>query len=149
MSTDSRPETYAHINEVQRNLTTFATKLLERGLVHDQTKLKSPEVELFDEYTARLAGCTYNSPEYKGFLAQLKPALDHHYAKNTHHPEHYPDGIRGMSLLDLVEMLCDWKAATTRHNDGNLVKSIITNQQRFGFSDELKQILLNTLVHLE
>lgn len=61
-----------------------------------------------------------------------------------------PDrGIRGMSLFDLIEMLCDWKAATLRHNDGNIRRSIELNQKRFGYSDELKQILLNTLPVVE
>lgn len=82
-------------------------------------------------------------------LAEIKPALEHHYANNTHHPEFYPDGIRGMSLLDLVEMLCDWKAATLRHADGDIRKSIEINQSRFKYSDELKQVLLNTLPVIE
>ena len=59
-------------------------------------------------------------------------------------PEHYVDGIRGMSLLDLVEMLCDWKAATERTANGDLAKSIEFNKGRFGYSDELAAILTNT-----
>ena len=78
-------------------------------------------------------------------LAAMKPALDHHYAANSHHPEHYEKGILGMSLLDLIEMLCDWKAATHRHKDGDIRRSIEINQQRFGYSDSLKQIFLNTV----
>jgi len=41
-------------------------------------------------------------------------------------------------------MFCDWKAATMRHNDGNLLKSIEINAGRFGISDQLKQILINS-----
>lgn len=58
-------------------------------------------------------------------------------------------GLHGMSLLDLVEMLCDWKAATLRHADGDIRRSIEINQKRFGYSDELKQIFLNTLPVIE
>jgi hypothetical protein len=119
--------------------------LQQRQMEHDQSKLVSPEVEIFDEYTPKLKNSTYGSEEYKSFLAGMKPALEHHYAKNNHHPEHYADGIKGMSLLDLIEMICDWKAATLRHNDGDIRKSIEINQKRFGYSDELKQIFLNTL----
>jgi hypothetical protein len=79
----------------------------------------------------------------------MKPALDHHYAMNSHHPEHFATGIQGMSLLDVLEMLCDWKAATLRHNDGDIRRSIELNQKRFGYSDELKAILLNTLAVVE
>ena len=41
-------------------------------------------------------------------------------------------------------MICDWKAATLRHNDGNLLKSIETNARRFGYDEQLKQIFINT-----
>ena len=74
----------------------------------------------------------------------MKPALDHHYAKNKHHPEHYPDGINDMTLVDLVEMFADWKAATMRHNDGNLLKSIEINTKRFNIDKQLAQIFVNT-----
>jgi Family of unknown function (DUF5662) len=76
----------------------------------------------------------------------LKVALDHHYLHNTHHPEHYPNGIDGMSLLDLVEMLIDWKAASERHPGGmNIAGSIEVGSQRFSIGEQLKKILLNTV----
>jgi hypothetical protein len=146
---DSRIATYEHIQTVQRLMGGLIADLMKRQERHDHSKLVSPEVEAFDEYTPKLAGSIYGSDEYRGFLAGMKPALDHHYAANSHHPEHYPGGIRGMSLLDLVEMLADWKAATLRHADGDIRKSIEINQKRFGYSEELKQILLNTLPALE
>lgn len=146
---DSRVATYEHIQTVQRFMGTVLQDLMRRQREHDQSKLVSPEVEVFDEFTPKLATSTYGSEEYKSFLAAMKPALDHHYAANSHHPEHYPEGVKGMSLLDLVEMLCDWKAATMRHKDGDILKSIEFNQKRFGYSDELKQILLNTIPLLE
>lgn len=142
---DSRIATYEHIQTVQGILDRVIEHLQKRRAVHDQSKLADPEKSVFDEFTPKLAGLTYGSEEYKSFLAAMKPALDHHYAANSHHPEHFEAGIRGMSLLDLVEMLCDWKAATMRHNDGDIRKSIEINQKRFGYSDELKKIFLNTL----
>lgn len=72
-------------------------------------------------------------------------ALEHHYKNNRHHPEHFKNGIEGMTLVDLCEMISDWKAATLRHDDGDILKSIEMNQQRFGYTDELKQILINTV----
>jgi hypothetical protein len=78
-------------------------------------------------------------------LEDLKTALDHHYLHNTHHPEHYSNGVEGMSLLDLIEMLMDWKAASERHPDGmNIARSIELSSQRFSVGEQLKQILLNT-----
>jgi hypothetical protein len=146
---DSRIETYKHIRVVQSLLLRAINDLLFRHQVHDKSKLASPEVEIFDEWTPKLAASIYGSLEYAAMTVAMKPALDHHYAHNSHHPEHYPDGIRGMSLLDLIEMLCDWKAAAARHNDGDVRKSIEINQRRFRYSDELKQILLNTLPALD
>ena len=137
-------QTKDHIANVQKFIKIFSNELWSRGLNHDQTKLDDPELSLFVEYTPKLAGCTYGSEEYKEFLSGLKPALDHHYAKNRHHPEHYKDGINGMTLVDLVEMFCDFKAATMRHNDGNLLKSIDINEKRFNMSPQLAQILRNT-----
>ena len=57
--------------------------------------------------------------------------------------------VSQMNLIDIVEMLCDWKAATLRHADGDIRKSIEINQKRFGYSDELKQLLINTIEILE
>lgn len=52
--------------------------------------------------------------------------------------------LRGMNLIDLIEMLCDWKAAGERHADGDIARSISHNQKRFHYSDELRQIMENT-----
>lgn len=145
MTYDSRPDTWAHIHEVQSQMEQVVNDLSHRALVHDQSKLVEPELSIFDVFTPRLKTTTYMSPEYKRDMEEMRVALDHHYAVNSHHPQHYPDGIRGMSLLDLIEMVCDWIAACKRHDDGNIYKSIEDNQERFGYSDELKGILLNTV----
>lgn len=80
-------DTFRHIERVRNLLNTCVADLIKRGELHDQTKLLPPEVEAFTEYTPKLATCTYGSDEYKGYLAAIKPALDHHYAHNRHHPE--------------------------------------------------------------
>lgn len=142
-------KTLRHIETVRNYINTVIKELLIRGEQHDQSKLDSPEVELFDKYTTELKGLTYASPEYKETMKKLKPALDHHYANNKHHPDHYANGIKDMTLIDLVEMLCDWKASSMRATDGNILKSIEINQKRFKFTKELKQILENTATWLD
>lgn len=137
-------ETLKHIERVRNLLNKCAVNLIQRGERHDQTKLESPEVELFTEYTPKLALCTYGSEEYNGFLDKIKPALDHHYANNSHHPEHYKNGIDDMDLLDIIEMICDWKASSERQNNGNIRKSIETNAKRFNMSPQLVKIFENT-----
>ncbi|HEY0109991.1 MAG TPA: DUF5662 family protein, partial [Fibrella sp.] len=84
------------------------------------------------------------SPEYTASLNLLGIALTHHYKHNSHHPEHYETGIDGMNLMDVVEMLLDWKAAGERHKDGDILKSILINKKRFGLSEQLVNILINT-----
>lgn len=54
-----------------------------------------------------------------------------------------------MDLLDIVEMLCDWKAATERHNDGDIMKSLEINKNRFNIDDQLFAILENTVKRME
>lgn len=138
-------ETYKHKQIVHTFINKFINALLLASEKHDNSKLAPPEVDIFTEYTPKLATSTYGSEEYKQFLKKMKPALDHHYSNNRHHPEYFCDGIQGMDLVDLIEMLCDWKAATLRHNDGDIYKSIEINQKRFGYSDELKRIFKNTV----
>ncbi len=145
---DSKEDTLKHIENVRHLLNEVVNNLILRAADHDYTKLVEPEKSIFDAMTPKLAGCTYGSDEYKGYLEKMGEALTHHYACTKHHPESFEDGIKGMSLLDLVEMIVDWKAATLRHNDGNIMRSVEINQIRFGYSDELKQIFLNTISEL-
>lgn len=142
-------ETMRHILTVRSLLMQCMQELVVRGNNHDASKMSDPEVSLFVEYTPKLKGVEYNSPEYKEFLVGLKPALDNHYAKNSHHPEHYKDGINGMNLFDLIEMLCDWKASSLRGKNGNLSKSLETNVQRFEMSEQLALIMRNTIPMIE
>lgn len=142
-------ETLKHIRLVQKYLNVFVKELIERGEKHDDSKMVSPELEAYTEVTKELAGLTYNSPEYNEGLKKLGPALTHHYANNSHHPQFYQDGINDMSLLDVIEMFCDWKAASKRHNDGNINKSININADRFSMSPQLVKIFENTVRLLE
>lgn len=145
---DSKTDTLLHIKRVAQLLTEAAAELIRRANVHDNSKLNSPEKEFFDELTPKLAGSTYGSEEYKGFLKELKVGLDHHYKNNSHHPEHYPNGVDGFDLFDLIEMFFDWKAATERHNDGNIYKSIQISKERFKLSDQVCNIFENTAQRL-
>lgn len=144
MSYDSTQDTIGHINRVRALIEEATGNLINRAAVHDASKLQSPEKEAFDVATPKLKTLTYGSDEYRASLAELGVALKHHYAHNSHHPEHYDDGIRGMSLFDVLEMLLDWKAATERHDNGDILRSIDQNQGRFGYSDDLRLIFLNT-----
>lgn len=144
MTYDSRADTLIHAHRVGELLMQVITELGWRATHHDRSKTEPPEVHVFDEYTPKLKESTYGSDEYKGFLEAMGEGLAHHYAYNRHHPEHFEDGIYGMTLVDVAEMLADWKAATERHADGSLERSFDIQRDRFDISDQLMAILVNT-----
>jgi hypothetical protein len=142
---DSKADTLEHIKKVNNNINSFCRGMLVRASIHDNSKLEEPEKGLFDEMTPILKDLTYGSDEYKASLERLKPALQHHYQNNSHHPEFYENGINGMNLFDLVEMYCDWKAAVERTKDGDMTKSIAINELRFEMGPQLANIFRNTI----
>lgn len=144
MSYDSTNDTVAHIQNVRKLLNGLISVLQTRAEIHDVSKLSVEEKPIFDEFPPKLRGSMYGSDEYFGFLKEMQVALNHHYRENAHHPEHFENGIRGMTLVDLLEMICDWYAASMRHADGDIMRSIDLNQTRFGYSDDLKEIFKNT-----
>lgn len=145
---DSTADTLKHSLRVGALMGQAINELVDRSVRHDLSKTQPPELEIFNEFTPKLKHSTYGSDEYKGFLVAMGEALEHHYAHNRHHPEHFGDrGVNGMTLVDLMEMLADWKAATERHDDGDLAKSLEIQKGRFGISDQLLEILRNTAEH--
>lgn len=144
MDYDCTADTLKHIRRVQALLGAVARDLMVRGERHDDSKLGPEEKPLFDEMTPLLKSLTYGSEEYKASLEKLGIALKHHYAVNRHHPEHFAEGVNGMNLLDVVEMLCDWKAASERTKDGDFIKSIEIGIERFKIDPQLAAILRNT-----
>lgn len=145
---NSEPETRKHIAEVTRYVHMFVKQMLDRALQHDTSKLEEPEKSVFDEFTPKLHGISYGSPEYRACMDAMKVAIQHHQQNNDHHPEFHQDpygnNLSRMDLFQIVEMLCDWMAATKRHHDGNIFRSIEINAGRFGINPQLVQILRNT-----
>ena len=77
-----------------------------------------------------------------------KPAVDHHYANNRHHTGFYKNGINDMDLIDIIEMLADWKAAERRSPDKDLVDTLEYAYKKYGIGEQLGKIIRNTLVEL-
>ena len=146
---ECRVETQKHIDKVRKYIRFFTDKLTDRSEKHDASKLGDFECQYFAEHTERLSEIEYGSEEYKKELEELRPALEHHYNSNRHHPEYHKNGIVDMNLVDILEMLCDWKASCSRQKNGNLLKSIEINSERFNIDKQLSQILINTARMLE
>lgn len=138
-------ETYKHVKLVSKNINVFIKELIYRSENHDNSKFEEPELSIYAKFTPELAKTEYGSKEYKELLEKVRPAIDHHYANNSHHPENWKNGIDDMDLLDILEMLADWKAATMRNKNGNIKKSIEINAERFNINPQLKRILENTV----
>lgn len=149
---DSRPETQEHIDRVRHFINLAIHNLSDRHNKHDRSKLVEPELSAFDIATPKLAGMEYGSEEYKQSLRDLGPALAHHFRENDHHPEHFENGVRGMSLMALIEMLCDWRAASERTKKrtddpekvATFESGLAFNKERFDISDDLYAVLINT-----
>jgi hypothetical protein len=144
----SNQGTWEHIRDVQVVLTKVQEELAKRCLSHDRTKLFSPEVEIFSTYANKLDTIVFGSPEYEKQIALMAEAIDHHYKHNRHHPQHFENGIDGMNLIDLLEMLADWIVSVKRSKDGDLERSLEFQQARFDISPQLMSVLKNTIESL-
>jgi hypothetical protein len=138
-------ETLKHINEVRANLWRLIQELDRRAQVHDASKFEEPERTIYAEALPELGKTEYGSDGYKKLLEMTKPAIEHHWAHNRHHPEHWTNGIEDMDLVDLLEMIADWTAATKRNKNGNVHKSIAINTPRYKLTPQLAAILTNTV----
>lgn len=141
---DSKADTLEHKVRVSQLIGEFCLEMVKRAAAHDNSKLSDQEKPYFDSETPKLKKLTYGSPEYKESLKLLGKALEHHYALNSHHPEHHNNGVDDMTLFDIIEMFFDWKSATERHEDGDIYVSIEKNKERFKISDQLTKIFENT-----
>lgn len=136
----------AHIRGVQTWMRHVIMLWTNRMVFHDQSKYSSPELPLIHQ-KARLDSIPLNTPEYHEALTQIRGAVQAHYECNTHHPEHYANGVAGMSLLDLMEMICDWRVAAEM-NGTDLAVSFDKCVERFDIPQELRTVLLNTYKEL-
>lgn len=141
--------TTAHIGRVMALMSMAAETLRERGMNHDKSKMQDAELlplARMQMVIDQEGQAPYGSDEYKRRTAMLGPMLDHHYANNSHHPEHYENGVNGMDLFDVVEMFFDWKAASERGGEDamNLSYSI----EKFGIEAPLSNVLYNTAERL-
>jgi hypothetical protein len=146
--TKAEIDTLTHIGKVRTRVNEVTRNLEARAWHHDASKVREPERSGYETLTINLADCEYGSDAYRAALAEARDTIAHHYAENDHHPEHYPNGIAGMSLLAVLEMLCDWKAASERTRQGSIAQSLEHNKKRFGIDDQLASILENTVREL-
>jgi hypothetical protein len=143
MTYDCTNDVKEHIGRVQKWMGDFARQIVDRSKWHDKSKLEDPvEKALFDHWTPELRRLTFGSDEYKVALDGMGEGVKRHYKANRHHPEHYENGVNGMTLVDLIEMVCDWQAAAQAKNTSI---DLLHAAKRFGLCDQLVEIIANTL----
>lgn len=130
------------------NIFKLCWALTKRGFIHDFSKYGTVEKDGFAKFTPNLKDNVYLDEAYNKDMADrdFQTALQHHYRKNSHHPEAHEDGIVDMSLLDQLEMLADWGASSRRNKDGDLKSSINKNADRFKYGEKYKKCLDNTAI---
>jgi hypothetical protein len=135
-----------HLMRVQLHMNKIINNLLSRLVCHDSSKYNTEEISLIIG-KAMLNNTTYGSAEYNIALKSVQDGVLSHYSKNTHHPEHYVNGIVGMSLFDLLEMLADWKSAGEQ-NGGDILSSLTINIDRYNIPEPIAKIISNTIQEL-
>lgn len=138
---------FAHKDMINHYLSLITTDIINKASVHDDSKLHGDEKKYFikslkDTYPSS----NYLDEEYIESMKQenLSLALKFHYSLNDHHPEHHENGIEDMDLVQILEMLVDWKVGGLGIYNGDIFESIQKNKDRFGIDDQLVKILINT-----
>ncbi len=147
MSSEFVNDLIDHKWRVAAYLRIIANDLFRRAVVHDNSKFSPEEYDIYDEVFPELQKYAYGSPELKEAYKKLGPALKHHFEANDHHPDHFAAGINEMDLVQLLEMVCDWLAASARSQTG-IYKGLEMNKERFHIDDQLFEIIKSTIKHL-
>ena len=126
-----------HREEVADHLHKLADHFRARAREHDRSKLRLDEFDGFTRINKTAREHPYGSKEYKDSMASEKGpdgCITLHFSRNAHHPEfHERDGYMG--LLDLMEMVIDWKAAADTYGNNTLWESLKIHRSRFDFDD--------------
>ena len=141
---DTKSYILNHRKRVQNKLFKLIVALLMRSQEHDKSKLEEPEFSLWEKMDEE-PRYQYGSKEYKEKIERYRELFEMHYKKNPHHPEHFMNGISDMTLIDLAEMLCDWISYKDNIRVTEAIEMVEKQSKRFGYSDEIKNMLINTL----
>lgn len=137
-------DVYEHRFWVAQAMMQIASEILDRARYHDMSKLSEVERQHYIEPVWQLnhEGPDYGTEEYKALCKKMGEGWKHHTEHNDHHPEHFDNDLSKMNLVQLLEMVCDWKAASKRK--GNSPAKAI-EFMKAELSPQLEAILRNTI----
>lgn len=136
-----------HINRVRKWMSAFIAALENRSATHDQSKLEENEILGWIQMDQE-PRYDYGTLEYTSKKERYSWLFDKHYAANRHHPEYFEihkNKEAEMDLIDLIEMICDWVSYKDDIRYTEASKLVEVQCDRFGFSEELKQLMINTI----
>lgn len=141
-------DTIQHVSEVQENIEEFASDLKKRAIAHDRSKFADPEFSVFVSTRPEFKKANYGTPEYQAVVDAAIVGVNHHYSLNRHHTAHFPNGIKDMNLLDVLEMMADWRAASRRSPDLSFKDSLPRAFKKYEMDETLQRLILNTIDYL-
>ncbi len=147
MPSDFLVDSIDHKRRVGLYLQKVANALFGRAIVHDNSKFSPEEYEPYDKAFPEFKKHAFGSEGMKAVYESISPALDHHFDLNRHHPEYFKSGIDGMNLIDVIEMVCDWLAASSR-SKVDIHTGLLVNKEKFGIDDQLFGIIERTVIEL-
>jgi hypothetical protein len=133
---------------------------------HDYSKFQEPEltpyIVLTQYYALKQKGIELKTDD--SIRDRIRNAVFHHLKNNSHHPEYWDNNIQPltkgerskqvvnattMPVIDLAEMVCDWKAMSQELNDSveEFAKSVIG--KKFIFSPEQVALIHNCIFLLK
>lgn len=122
----------AHRDLVRLGLLALSQDLERRSLAHDLSKLSPDEFAGFSRINRIAREHPFGSDEYRASMRLESETIRLHYSRNSHHPEHHPSP-KEMGFLDIVEMVCDWRAAYLVYgSQGTWTENIQRQAERYG-----------------
>jgi hypothetical protein len=144
-STYALSEIYHHKFTVLKIINPIIQDLIKRSEEHDNSKLTEDEFPDIIASSEELKKFPYGSPEYDEVRKKWQSGFEKHSKKNRHHIDHFENGIEGMTLVDLIELLADWKSATLRSpHPTNIWNAIRIGAEKYNIPPALIKILENT-----
>lgn len=101
---------YLYPNLVGKDANVDKALLILKDLIVDHDASKYSDYE-FEQYRKEFYPISDKEKEYN--KEQFDIACKHHYATNSHHPEHWIKNngeILNMPIADILEMICDWES---------------------------------------
>jgi hypothetical protein len=143
-----------HVERVQKNLAlmggyyeelspAMGLQIAQRAILHDQSKLQEPEYVPYVWRINRTLWKKTNSPHLRWLESQtldqaIQDAVRHHVTHNRHHPEWHMDAD-DMSVIDIIEMVCDWYAMSQEFNTSIVTWFNYVVPRRYSFSADVRQ----------